>query len=193
MATSRRVSALVSSSDHNHDKRYLTKNKMTQTEIKPSDVYFDDVNVNVDTGSAFGILSCVDFSPGDNGSVWLHFDLDDSFLTERDINFDLVYTLNGDDNGKNVALEAQIWIVGNGETPAEGSPQATLVENIVSSITNTNKKVRVELSTIMLTNSFIGSVNSTLSVKLTRKSTSTYGGTFKMISFLAKQLWTEIL
>lgn len=193
MAGSRSFSALVSSDAHKHDKRYLTKDKMTHKEMKPADVYFDDTDINADIGSAFGMLSCVDFSTGADGSIWLHFNFDDSFLTERDINFDVVYTLDGSDNGKNVVLQADMWVVANSETPNEGSPDVTASDTIVSSDTNTNKKVRLELTNIKVGNAYISDVTSTLSVKLTRKSTSTYGGTFKLISLIAKQHWTEIL
>ena len=193
MAESRAFSALVSADTHNHDKRYLTKNKMTHTELRPADIFFDDTAVNVDTGAAFGILSCVDFPTGADGAIWFHFQLNDAFLTERDINFDLVYTLDGSDDGKVVALESSIWLVENGQTPSESSPLVTLTENINSSSDNTNKQIRYELQTIKLANSYINSVDSTLCVKFTRKSTSTYGGTFKMISLIAKQHWTEIL
>ncbi len=158
--------------------------------LNPSEFNYDDTDLGVDGGVAFGMVDTADFDNAEDGSIWVSFSFPDNWSTTSDIKFDAEYTLNGTDNTKNVRLVVKGWAIDTGETPSVSSPDLNQVVNITSSSSNTGKNYLFEMPSTVIPNASITSNTTKIIIKFTREASNaldTYGGTLQLMSIRAYQ------
>lgn len=158
--------------------------------LHSSDFNYDDTDLGVDGGMAFGMIDTADFNNAEDGTIWAGFSYPSNWSDTSDIKFDIEYSLNGSDNTKNVRLVFQGWAIDNGETPVEGSPDVNNNVDITSSNSNTGKNYVFELPSTVIPNSALNTNTSRIIIKFTREASNasdTYGGTLQLISIKARQ------
>ena len=159
-------------------------------DIRPDSMRLDDVSTGSDEGTAFNIVSCIDFINTSDGAIWFSFKFPDSWLTTSNIRFTIQYNCNGVDNSKNIRINTQAWAVNNGATPNVGAPNDSNIDNIPTSAGNTNILTDLVLSNGIVNSGNLGASTSTIMVKMTRESTNgadTYTGTFQIIAVQVDQ------
>ncbi len=152
--------------------------------ITPEKFNYDDIDLGVDGGVAFGMIDTADFDNAEDGSIWFSVNFPSTWILTSDVRIELKYLLNGTDNGKNVKLIIQTWVVDDGDTPNISSPTTNTIDNITSSSINTNK-LHKTLLTSVIGNSNITSNTEMLTFKITREASNvadTYGGTLQLAS-----------
>ena len=163
---------------------------LTSLEIRPTDMDLSEDETGTDTGIIFDIIDTVDFSPLEVGSIFTSFKLPDGWDTDKNINIKAVFSMNGDDSGKNVRIETRAYITHPGGTSQESSPDSMGTDLIAASSSNIGK-----ISSQVLTNGAISSAHLTnaddiVTLKITRNSThadDTYSGTFQLVSLIVYQ------
>ena len=158
---------------------------INEIEFSSEDVKMDETNTGVDAGTAFDVFDTLNFDPDTTGSIWFNFNLPTGFDVNTDINFDLVYTLNGSDNGNVVYLNTKVWIVDSGETPVEASPDINQNDSITAATTNTGALAGITLTNAVISETHLSTNTLRISCKLTRDAVNaldTYTGTFQLVS-----------
>ena len=156
-------------------------------QILPSDISLDDTDIEVGKGNAFGISETIDFNTpavAGDGGCWYTFQFPSTLDDTTDIDLDIFYNLNGNDNSKIVTIETKYYIYSDGETPSEGSPTGTNSSNI-STGTGQDGAIR-SYSLDSIPNASL-TAGDTISLKFTRKDTDTYTGTFQMLYVFMNQ------
>ena len=159
-------------------------------DIRPNDMRLDDTATGSDEGTAWNIISTVDFDNAIDGSVWFSFKFPDSWETTSDIRFTIQYSCDGVDNGQAIYFNTQTWVVDDGNTPIPGSPNNNNYDVITTSAANTNALTDLALTNGKVDLVDLGINTSTIMVKLTRESThvtDTYGGTFQIMAVQVSQ------
>ncbi len=158
---------------------------VNELEFTSEDVKMDETNTGCDAGTVFDIFDTVNFDPDTDGSVWFNFNLPNGFDVSSDISFDINYALNGSDDSKVVYLNLKAWIVDDGDTPAEASPDIDQNDSITSSTDNTGKLDKLTLTNGKISNTHLNTSTLRVSCKLTRDADNTidtYTGTFQLVS-----------
>ncbi len=170
---------------------HVLTNNINYLDIRPTDMRIDYVNLGCDKGTAFEIISTVEFNNVLDGSIWFSFKFPDSWDITKDIIFDIQYNCDGIDNGKNIYFNTQTWVINAGDTPNISSPNNNNYDNIVTALTNSNVLADLTLPTGKIPASNLTINTNTIVVKLTRESThitDTYGGTFQIVAVQIRQL-----
>ena len=148
-----------------------------------------------DTGADYGTwttVQTIDYSATVVGSAWGSFKMPLGWDVSKDINFDVVYNLNGLNNTKNISLTCAVWAFGENDKPNIASPTTTTTY-VLSSGTAQNDMLHTLLEATSAFDIAAGSLTAgdTISIKFTRNATDavndTYTGTFQLISILAYQ------
>jgi hypothetical protein len=153
---------------------------INEIEVKASDMFLDTTDTGSDKGTLFGIMDSVNFTPGIQGTAWLNFEFPANWVASKDINFKLLYSLNGNDPAKTCTINSSWWVVDEGATPVVGSPTGTGVDNITSASGNISKLVSLALTNGKVALASLSANTRKIAVKLTRPSTDTYTGTLQL-------------
>ena len=167
-----------------------TSGGINELDIRPEQFRLDDTAIGADRGTVWGIFDTVDFQPDDDGAIWFSFKFPTGWDDTQDIKLTLEYSCNGNDQGKTVVFNTQVWAVEAGETPSTSSPDASNIDNIGTSSSNIDALSEIELLNGKIPASVLTASTNTIAVKLTRdadNASDTYTGTFQLISILAKQ------
>ena len=146
--------------------------------ILPNYCSLDSDDNDVSRGSAFNMVETINFGSSSNGAIWFTFHIPLSFDDTNDLNLNMCYNLNGNDNNKIVTIKTEYWIYGNSETPNPSTPDGSNTDNINTGIDQDGKRHFVSLSAIP---SSVLATGNTITLKFTRLSSDTYSGTFQML------------
>lgn len=164
---------------------------INEIDIRPNAMRLDDVSTGSDKGVIWNIIDCVDFNNNVDGSIWFSFKLPSGWNDTTDIDFVLEYSCDGNDQGKSIIVNTQVWVLDLGDTPNLSSPDATNVDTIGTSSSNINSMSELQLSNGKVPNAVLTTSTNTIVVKLTRDAdngSDNYTGTFQLMSILASQV-----
>ncbi len=151
--------------------------------LKPSDLKFDETETGLDAGTVFEMIDTVNFDPDDVGSAWCSFKFPDNWVSTSDVTVDINYSLNGSDDSKIVKFLTKFWVVEEGDTPIEASPDEENSDDLASSTSNTGVYYSETISS--LSAATISAATETVICKITRDADDagdTYTGTMQLIS-----------
>jgi len=163
---------------------------LTSLEIRPTDMDLSEDETGADTGIIFEIIDTVDFSPVEAGTIFTSFKLPDGWDTDKNINIKAIFSMNGDDSGKNVRIETRAYITHPGGSSQESSPDSMGTDLIASSSSNIGKISSQVLTNGAISSSHLTNADDVVTLKITRNSThsdDTYSGTFQLISLIVYQ------
>lgn len=155
-----------------------------EIDFKPSNLSLDDTDVGSDGGNLWGIIETIDFSNSQDGAVWGLLEMKPEFNDAKDINIQLGYSLNGDENGTDVDLQFDYYALEDGDTLSTAL-SASLTETIVSDNSgagdNVGNWVVDNFGTIKVASNIINDDVKHVAFKFTRLgSTDTYSGTLQV-------------
>jgi len=158
--------------------------------VEVENTYLDDEMTGVDSGAAFSMIDSIDFSPTEDGAIWFTVLFNNVFSSSSDVTLNFDYVPNGDiSSSKNVRLNFKVWIVDNGDSPSESSPDINSNLDLSIAATDTGKfKEKGNALTIQSSN--FNSDTKILLFKMSRLSTDsndTYGGTLQVAKIYLKQ------
>ena len=73
--------------------------------ILPNNCSLDDTNDEVTRGSAYSMIETIDFSGVGDGSIWFSFLFLSALDASSDLNLELYYNLDGNDDSKIVTIQ----------------------------------------------------------------------------------------
>ena len=151
--------------------------------LSPDDLKFDETDIGVDAGTVFEMIDCINFDPDNDGSVWCSFKFPGNWVSTSDVNVEINYSLNGSDDSKVVKFLTKFWVVEEGDTPVEASPDESNSDDITSSASNTGVYYSQTISA--LSSATLTASTETVICKITRDASDagdTYTGTMQLIS-----------
>lgn len=160
-------------------------------DVRPILFNLDTTDLGADYGT-WTTVQTIDYSATVVGSAWGSFKMPIGWDVSKDINFDIVYNINGLDNTKTISLNCDVWAFGEGEKPNTASPTTTTTY-VLNSGTAQNDMLHVLLESTSAFDIAAASLTAgdTISIKFWRNATDavndTYTGTFQLISILAYQ------
>lgn len=163
---------------------------LSSLEFRPINFDLSEDDTGIDAGTFLEIIDTIDFSPVEVGSVYVSFKLPNGWDTDKNINIKAIFSMNGDDSGKDVRLETRAYITHPGGTSQESSPDSMGTDLITSSSSNIGKLSSQELSNAEIANTHLTNADDVITLKLTRNCThsdDTYSGTFQLVSLIVYQ------
>lgn len=147
----------------------------------------DDEKDGVHTGNLWNSTPTIGFSPFEDGAIWTDFRMRSNWLASSDVVFKLDYAMSSTDTGS-VSLNADIWVVGDGDKLDEDNPTVTAEDEIDPPSTNTRDIL--ELTNIKINASNITTTNSNIVIKLWRDVdgvSENHDGWLEMVRLVAYQ------
>lgn len=157
------------------------------TEINLDVWHPDSEKDGVHTGNLWNSTSTIGFSPFEDGAIWTDFRMRDNWLNSRDVLFKLDYAMSSTDTGL-VSLNANIWVVGDGDKLDEDNPTVTSEDEIDPPSTNTRDLLALTNMKIDATD--ITTTDSNIVVKLWRDVdgvSENHDGWLEMVRLVAYQ------
>jgi len=159
--------------------------------IYPSMMALDTAATGVDRGDIFGIIESVDFEPGTDGAIWYNFECSEiadyavAISSSLSISQDFVFSLNGSDDNKVIALVADVYVINDGQAPTLNSPDHSYTTNITSTAALTGTKNTETFSYTISPGEY--SEDTTIAIRLRRDVSvaNNYGGTFQLSKIIA--------
>ena len=146
----------------------------------------DDEKVGLHTSNLWNTTPTIGFSPLDDGGIWTTFRMRDNWQTDEDILFKIEYAMSAT-SSENVVLKAEIWILSDGETVDEDTPDITATETI--NPPSRNEKDTRTCTSIKISSSNFSSTDNSIVMFLYRdvNAVPLHNGWFEMIRMVAYQ------
>lgn len=157
-------------------------------EILPSDMTVDDILTEVEGGQVFNIIDCFDFQQTKRSGVWFSFNFPIRWKTNRDINFDFYYSLDGYDLAKATDLKIKLWVINLYDSADEGSPTINTTESVISSVETIGTYQKHTPDPVIIPKDNISTKECIIAGKIERSRYDAYQGTFKLIKIVVRQI-----
>lgn len=157
-------------------------------EILPSDMTVDDISVGVEGGQVFNIIDCFDFQHAQKSAIWFSFNFPIRWKTNRDINLDFYYSLDGYDLNKSVDLVTKLWIINLYDSADESDPTINTTEKIFSTVEKVGTYQKHMPAANLIPSDNLTTKECVVAGKIERSQYDGYQGTFKLIKIIARQI-----
>lgn len=166
---------------------------LSEITIKPNDFILDEDYDTVSSGAYNGLIETMDFRYDEDGGIVTSVPFPDGWTDTSDINIDLVYNCNGDNDLESIAINTYTWSVDNGDTTI--SPELSGADNIATDLIQTSSSNIGTIAETTLTNgkfpaSSLTSNTKSLVLYIMREGNSgsdTYDGTFQLTNVKLSQ------
>jgi len=162
---------------------------INEVNVYPENFSLDDTDTGSDAGTCFDIMPCINFDPDNDGAAWFIIKFPGTWDGTANIDVQLTYSMNGNDPAKDVKFDWDYWCLNSGETPSEGSPDASNTNDLASSSSNIGK-VYIQTISNFIDGQYFDTSTDTIVVKIKRDANDagdTYTGTFQLIKLLLTQ------